>query len=220
MQRTLLAAAFSVSILALGTPASAQFGGRPDSNHPGYGDARASYFEARRAAYENGYREGAKEGERDGRRGTFGFQDERTFQRADKGYHREFGDRERYRQSFRNGYVEGYRAAYDRFGRYSSGSRRGPGVGQGRYQYPGQYPGQYGYGQGYGAAYQNGVNDGYEKGLEDARKRRSFDPLRHKWYRSGDRHYNSRYGSREQYSNLYRNGFRQGYEEGYRQRRW
>ena len=65
-------------------------------------DARQPYYESRRAAYDNGYREGAKEGEHDGRRrDTYTYQDERTWQRADKGYNRSFGDRERYQQTFR-----------------------------------------------------------------------------------------------------------------------
>ena len=215
MKRTWLAAVFGVSILALGTPASAQFG-RPDYTYPSYGDSRAPYSQVRRVAYENGYHEGAKHGERDARQGHFGYEHERTFRNADKGYHREFGDRELYRQSFRAGYAEGYRLAFDRSGRYSYGGR--PNVGQGRYQHPDRSG--YGNGYGYNGAVQNGVNDGYEKGIEDARKNRSFDPLRHKWYREGDRHYDRRYGSREQYENLYRNGFRRGYEQGYRQARW
>jgi hypothetical protein len=64
--------------------------------------------------------------------------------------------------------------------------------------------------------FDNGYNDGYEKGLDDGRDRRSLDPTRHKWYRSGDHDYESRYGSRAQYENLYRDGFRRGYEAGYR----
>ena len=66
----------------------------------------------------------------------------------------------------------------------------------------------------------NGFQDGLEKGSEDARKNRSFDPLRHEWYRSGDRHYESRYGSREQYKDVYREGFKAGYERGYRDGRY
>jgi hypothetical protein len=65
-------------------------------------------------------------------------------------------------------------------------------------------------------AFQNGYNDGYEKGLDDGRDRRSFDPTRQKWYRNGDRHYESRYGSKAQYENVYRQGFRNGYDAGYR----
>ena len=69
-------------------------------------------------------------------------------------------------------------------------------------------------------AFDNGARDGYEKGLEDLRKNRSFDPRRHSWYRSGDRHYEGRYGSREQYKDVYRQGFQQGYERGYQEGRY
>ena len=69
----------------------------------------------------------------------------------------------------------------------------------------------------YGPAYGNGVNDGYEKGREDARDRDAYDPLRHKWYREGDRNYKNEYGSRQQYENVYREGFKEGYDRGYRE---
>jgi hypothetical protein len=65
-------------------------------------------------------------------------------------------------------------------------------------------------------AISNGFSDGYEKGLNDGRDNHSFDPTRHKWYKSANRNYDSRYGSKEQYENLYRDGFRRGYDEGYR----
>jgi hypothetical protein len=65
-------------------------------------------------------------------------------------------------------------------------------------------------------AFSNGYDDGYEKGLDDGHDRRSFDPTRHKWYRAGDRHYDSRYGPRSIYENTYRQGFRRGYDAGYR----
>lgn len=67
--------------------------------------------------------------------------------------------------------------------------------------------------------YDNGYRDGLEKGREDARDRDSFDPVRHGWYRSGDRGYNSRYGSRDTYKLTYRDGFEAGYEQGYRELR-
>ena len=132
----------------------------------------------------------------------FNYQDEREFQRADRGYHRSFGDRERYRQTFRDGYAAGYSEA---FGRYSRVARN-----DGRYR---PTPGRersiqpagtvsftrrlrpwciYRNGGYYSPAFDNGARDGYEKGQEDARKSRSFDPLRHSWYRSGDRHYDDR----------------------------
>jgi hypothetical protein len=67
--------------------------------------------------------------------------------------------------------------------------------------------------------YDNGYRDGLEKGREDARDRDSYDPVRHSWYRSGERGYNSRYGSRDTYKLTYRDGFEAGYEQGYRELR-
>jgi flagellar biosynthesis/type III secretory pathway protein FliH len=226
MTRLFVASAVAGVLLAP-AQAHAQFAGRGDYYRPAYvGDAGQPYFETRRAAYDNGYREGLKKGENDGRkRARFAFQNERTWQRGDKGYHRSFGDVERYRQSFRagyeSGYADGYRryAAYDDY-RYGSGRAipRYPGYPSqlpGRAQYPGRYgyPGQYSY----SPAYANGLNDGYEKGREDARDRDSYDPLRHKWYRSGDHDYKGQYGSREQYRDIYRHGFKEGYDRGYRE---
>jgi flagellar biosynthesis/type III secretory pathway protein FliH len=219
--------------LAASAPAAAQSNAWLGGGAPAYAEGqRQSYNDARRAAYDTGYREGVKEGAKEGRRNeVFRYQDEKTYQRADKGYHREFGDLERYRQSFRTGYAAGYSesyqrngAVYDRRGGYDDGravprrdsgappyypdSRSYPGYpqGQGGYRYTGQ-------------AFQNGVNDGYEKGAEDARKNRSFDPLRHEWYRSGDRHYESRDGSRQQYKDTYRRGFQEGYDRAFREGR-
>ena len=91
MKRLFLIPALAAAALALTVPARAQSAGWPDADRLGY--AQRSYNDAQRAAYDNGYREGVKQGENDGRRNNaFAFQDERTFQRADKGYHREFGD--------------------------------------------------------------------------------------------------------------------------------
>jgi flagellar biosynthesis/type III secretory pathway protein FliH len=215
MKRTLFAA--TLTALAIAAPASAQVW-RGDSARGGYADSRYSYIEARRAAYDNGYREGLKEGQKESRnRDGFDYRDERTYQRADKGYHREFGDRERYRQMFRSGYADGYAEAYRRLGYRGQPGR---GIGRGRQDgrnVPWYGRGAGGYGYGYNdAAFQNGARDGYEKGVEDANKRRSHDVLRHKWYRDGDRHFENRYGSRQQYEDVYRQGFRQGYEQGYR----
>lgn len=198
---------------------------------PGSASAQGGYYDDRRVAYDEGFREGLKEGEKDARHGdSFYFQDERAFQRGDKGYKRQYGDRERYRQVFRNAFADGYANGYRRLagygrgrddGRYNRGNapwgrapydprygNRGPN---------GRYPGGYGY---YSPALDYGVRDGYEKGIEDARKNRSFDPLRHSWYRSGDRHYDDDYGSRDEYKNLYRRGFQEGYDRGFREGRY
>ena len=229
MKRLYLVPALGIAALAFTAPAHAQSGTWSDPSRWGYrDDARQPSYESGRRAYDNGYREGLREGENDGRRRqNRNYQDERTGQRADRGYNRGYGDIERYRQQFRTGYAAGYRDGYQRYAPYyGSGravprrdtypdSRRYPGG----YQYPGQsgqygYPGQYGYGN---AAFANGRNDGYEKGQEDARKRRSYDPLRHKWYRSGDHDYRSQYGPRDRYRDVYRQGFKEGYDRGFRE---
>ena len=154
MRRLFLVPALGVVGLALASPASAQLTGRPDLNRPSYADeARQPYNESRRVAYDNGYREGIKEGERDARRrDVFNYQDERTWQRADKGYHRSFGDWQRYQQTFRTGYAAGYSDSYRRFAP-DYGYRGNGGIypnTRGGYGYPSQggygYPGQGGYG--------------------------------------------------------------------------
>jgi hypothetical protein len=80
----------------------------------------------------------------------------------------------------------------------------------------GSYPNDRGYGNN-SVAFQSGERDGYEKGREDARDNDSYDPVRHSWYRSGDRGYNNRYGTRDDYKLVYRDGFESGYERGYRE---
>lgn len=205
MTRSVIVSALALVVLALGAPAQAQAPWTSTGN-PAYAAERRSYVDARRAAFDNGYREGQRLGERDGRRNAaFHYQNERAFRRADSGYHRSFGDIARYRQAFRSGYSSGYRDGYERFARNARGPVARGGYGAGRIAHP---------------AVQAGFDDGHVKGVEDAQKRRTFDVLRHRWYRSGDRHYQSRYGSREQYTNLYREAFKSGYERGYRDGRW
>lgn len=213
MWNRIRAARFATVVLALATlmalapaPVAAQW----DRRGNGWGNGS-------RSAYDTGYREGWNHGEKDARQGRdFAFAHAKEYQRADKGYNRRDGDIDWYRREFRRGYEFGYRDGYSRQGggrgRYS-GYGRNSGYGStGGYGSPGGYGGGY-----YSPALQNGLNDGYEKGLEDARDRDPFDPARHKWYREGDRHYNSRYGPRDAYKNEYRQGFRQGYERGYRE---
>jgi len=209
--------------LAIAGSANAQSIGWLGSDRPAYADSeRQSYYEANRTAYDNGYREGLKVGEKDGRRSSPAvYQDERNFQRADKGYHREYGPLERYRQSFRTGYAAGYDDGYRRYApSYGYGSGRP--VPRAPVYYPDRdiRPGYTPYPGYSSAAVQNGSSDGYEKGVEDARKNRPFDPVRQVWYREGDRHYDSRFGPREQYKDVYRQAFKDGYERGYRDGRY
>jgi flagellar biosynthesis/type III secretory pathway protein FliH len=219
----LVPAAIVLGLTAV-APASAQISTAPTWAYAD--EAQQPYIESRRVAYDNGYREGVREGDRDARgRETFSFQDERTWQRADKGYNRSFGDRWRYEQSFRTGYEAGYNDGYRRYAPNNGYGRPGPVYPNTRdnygYGYPGQngrYPGGGNYGSAYSSpAHANGVRDGYEKGREDARDRDPFDPRRHKWYREGDHDYKNSFGPRQRYEDLYRQGFTEGYDRGYRE---
>ena len=217
IKRYLLVPAVSAFALALAAPASAQFG-RPSDRYGYYGAG---------PAYDNGFREGIKEGEKDARsRDAFEFRDEGDWRDGDRGYRREYGSRNTYQRVFRDGFEAGYADGYRRNAPNNNG--RGWGRGRNTYPaYPNRAPGGYGYPgdnrypnagrYGYNPAYDAGVRDGYEKGREDARDRDSYDPLRHSWYRAGDRSYRNEYGSREQYRDLYRQAFREGYDRGYRE---
>jgi flagellar biosynthesis/type III secretory pathway protein FliH len=181
-------------------------------------DARGVDQRWRQQAYDRGFREGSDQGARDGRdRRTFAYEQYRPYQRADSGYDRSYGNAELYRQAFRQGFAAGYRSGYYRDNRSVAVPRGG---------YPGTYssrsPGGYS-SYGYSTrgrddyAYRNGHQDGWEKGLEDTRKHRSYDLLRHRRYRNGDHNYERWYGPREFYESVYRDGFRAGYDQAYRQ---
>ena len=184
-----------------------------------------------RRAYDNGFHEGIEEGQNDARRNRdFSPQRHSEYRDADQGYHRDYGDRDYYRRSYRQGFEAGYRESYNRNARYGRDDRNG---GYGRDERNGGYgrdervppvviapgyPSNRGYGS-YGAiAQQNGYRDGVEAGRDDGRDRRPFDPVRAKRYREGDHDYNDRYGSRDEYKRDYRSAFEQGYREGYGRR--
>ena len=118
-----------------------------------------------------------------------------------------YGDDYRYRDRDRS---NTYPYGNDRYGNDRYGNDR---YGTDRYGYPNGSNRGYGYNS---VPYDNGYRDGLEKGREDARDRDSFDPVRHSWYRSGNRGYNSRYGTKDQYKLVYRDGFEAGYAQGYR----
>lgn len=169
-----------------------------------------------RRAYDSGYREGVRAGQDDGRDGRpFSYSRHDDWRDADDGYHREFGNREFYRDNFRRGFEAGYSEAYNRYG-YRGRDRRGA---YPPYQTYPAYPAGGGIAVPRGSfspAAQNGYRDGLEAGRDDARDRRAFDPVRAKRYREGDHDYDSRYGSRDAYKQEYRTAFQRGYDEGYR----
>ena len=220
----LLAPLLASAVLAVPATALAQPGWqfpRDQARYRAADDAQIAYSEVRRIAYDQGYREGLNKGQQDARRGQrHDYRNEREFERADRGYNRSFGDRERYRQIFRDGYARGYSDSYNRNSRYGNTGYGAPRSGAGPYAQRGPYAGYSGSSGYYSPAFDNGARDGFEKGQEDGRKGRSFDVRRHSWYRDGDRHYENRYGSRQQYEDVYRGGFQQGYEQGFREWRY
>ena len=196
-------------MLATAGPARAQshiWGGAPAAY--ANDEYRASYAQAQRAARDNGYRDGLRRGEEAARSGrALDIERERDYRSAENGYNRTYGDRNRYRDTYRGGFAEGYRDGYGRRGAYRPSYPSSPGSGRG-------WGGTASYG-----AYQNGVADGYKKGLDDVQDRKRADVERQKWYRSGDHDYDNRYGSKETYRIEYRRGFEEGYNRAYREGR-
>jgi len=203
MRNRLLMALVSSAMIALAVPASAQVG--------------------RNAAYDNGRRAGFQEGSHDARNGKdYGFKRDDTYEDADDGYYRGWGNRDAYRYEFRRGYEDGYDAGYRPAGFgvhvYGGGSANE----YGPYGYPERGYGGYAEwgtrnGTGVRIAFDYGRRDGWQAGVEAARHGH-FEPTRHHDYRSVPG-YDRRYGSRDSYEVNYRDGFRAGYEDGFRSAR-
>ena len=190
--------------LTLAASAASAQGATWLSSGASYSDAdyRASYIDARRAAYDNGYRDGLKRGAQALRdRKPFDVERERDYRSAEGGYNKAFGDRTRYQNDYRGGFSQGYRDGYNgRDSRIAIGGNRG-------------------YGDAGFGAFQNGIADGYRKALEDSEDRKFPDATRHKWYRSGDHDYDNAYGSKDSYRIEYRRGFQEGYNRAFREGR-
>lgn len=80
-------------------------------NRPSYNE-RVRY-DTRRIGFDNGYDDGLREGAKDGRRDDrFNYRDERAYRNGDAGYRSQYGHRGVYVDAYRQGFAEGYRAAY------------------------------------------------------------------------------------------------------------
>ena len=215
--RRLIPALIVTAGLAFSATAEAQPNGRAN----GYWRNRGGDSQV---AYDNGYRAGYDQGQRDARgRDRYDYRRADRYRRGDAGYNSRYGDRNDYRRVFQDGFQAGYDAGF--YGRNRSSSRdsygnggygRNPNDGRAVPRYPN---GAYGNRGGYynSEAADRGYREGLQKGRDDAKDHDRFDPRGEKWYRDGDRGYNSRYGSRDQYKAEYRRAFEQGYEQGYRE---
>jgi hypothetical protein len=198
------AAAAAVLLITTSACASGYYQRYP--NQPVYrGDDRA---------YRNGFDQGRTQGENDARRGrSFDYGRHSEYRNAQIGYGG-YGNRNEYRDVFRQGFQAGYDQGYRRYSRNDYPSR-GPVYGPSRAPVYGGGTAVY-----RSAAGDVGFRDGLEQGQKDARDRKAFDPIRARRYRDGDHDYNSRYGSREEYRREYQRAFQQGYQQGYGVRRY
>src|SRR5437773_8117229 len=155
-----------------------------------YGQNRGVYRQVDRRAYDNGYREGVQQGENDVRRSrNYSPNQHSEYRNADDGYRRADGDREFYRNSYRQGFEAGYSESYNRYAANSRNPRSTYPTYPSYPTYP-TYPSDRGVPRNSGrynsAGGQNGYRDGLEEGRKDSRDRRAYDPQRTKRYREGD----------------------------------
>lgn len=192
--------AFAALLALSAMPACAQGTyGYPRSSVPG-GDR----------AYRNGYDEGRSQGERDARDGrSFDYRRHREYNTATSGYGG-YGNRNEYRDVFRQGFEAGYDDGYRRYARSFPQYPSGPRV--------------YGDRDRDGAIFRSpaasqGYQDGFNEGRKDGRDGKRFEPTRESRYRSGDHGYEREYGSKDTYKREYRVAFEDGYDRGYREGR-
>jgi hypothetical protein len=242
MRRLLFVPALGVAALALTAPAQAQTRGWLDDGRP-YPAAQESYYNSGRIAYDNGFREGLKEGEKDGKkRDRFRYQDEGAYEHGDKGYHREYGSVDRYRQSFRTGFAAGYSEGYERYvpnygygngrngngrygdGRYGDGRAvpRGDVNGGYGYPYPSNrpvYPSYPGTSGGYGGGYGGYNNVAFQNGANDGYEKGRDDARRNRSFdplrQEWYRSGDRHYDSRYGSREQYKDVYRQGFRDGY-----
>ena len=86
------------------------------NNRGGYGNY--GYQQARDRGYQDGLQTGANDGSR---RQSFDPQRSHFYRNATYGYDRSYGNKEQYKQVYRNAFVQGYNEGYRRYG----GNRRG-----------------------------------------------------------------------------------------------
>jgi len=172
--------------------------------------------EVAQRANQQGYNDGYQHGREDRDRGAgYDYQGD-DYQRADRGYDQNSGDRDQfaaaYREAYQAGYDDGYNGrnqrsdgAYDR-GRYGRDERYGRDDRRGG--------GRYGSND---VAYENGYRDGIDGARSDIRENKRFDYNDHGWYRDADHGYFRGYGNKESYRQQYRQGYEAGYREGFGQ---
>lgn len=108
--------------------------GRYGRNDGRYGRNDGYNQQLRQVALNNGYNEGVDEGRKDAdRNDRFDYSDEGDYRSGTKGYNSRYGNKDLYRQYFREGFARGYRDGYQQNGYYGRDddyrNRRGSSVG-------------------------------------------------------------------------------------------
>jgi len=176
-------------------------------------DERAGSDVATRAS-QQGYSDGFQHGQEDRDRSAgYNYQGD-EYQRADRGYDPNSGDREQFVTAYREGYRSGYDDGFNGRNQRSDEARpddtydRGRDGRDDRSRDDDQYE-RRGYND---LAYDVGYRDGIEGAQKDIRRRKGFDYNDHEWYRDADHGYSRSYGDKLSY----RLRYREGYEAGYR----
>ena len=156
--------------------------------------------------YDRGYTEGVREGEQDARqRRSYDLRRHDAYNDGDRGYNRNQGDRDRYRDDS----GAGSRPDIGTASSACAASRPTEEPSAGRLPAAGV---------GVTASLRTraATRKDSTRAARTPTTATATTRSRHGEYRDGDRGYNDNYGSRELYKQNYREGFREGYEDGYR----
>ncbi len=183
----------------------------------GLAHAQEGPIDSRQQGYQQGYRDGVEHSRQDrANREGYNLQSQ-DFRRADRGYDRYMGSRDRYREGYRDGYRAGYDDGYyGREGRFNQSYggygddhsyRRGDGDND-------RDDGYFRQGNGYfDVAFETGDRDGMEAAGSDWRKHKGYRPEKHDNYEDASHGYQKSYGPKNLYKQRYRQGFLRGYED-------
>jgi hypothetical protein len=172
----------------------------------------------RQTALNAGYNEGIKEGRKVRDHGTrTDYHNLSTYRSATKDYNSRLGDREIYRQYFREAFTNGFNAeAYGQESRYRNDryrDRNNNGNQNRRARNWDRY-------DNYGGSFQlrqTGLNAGYNEGIKQGRKDRNRPNGNYEnqsVYQKATKDYSSRLGDRELYRRYFREGYGTGYDDG------
>lgn len=182
-------------------------------------DEQAQGSDVAQRASQQGYNDGFQHGQEDRERSAgYNYQGD-EYQRADRGYEPNLGDREQfvtaYREGYRSGYDDGFNGRSQRSGDPYDPGRDDPGRDDrgrdDRYR-DDDRDGRRGSND---LAYDIGYRDGIEGAQKDIRRRKGFDYNDHEWYRDADHGYSRSYGDKHTYRLRYREGYEAGYRDTY-----